>query len=150
VSTPYATEKIHAEPMSQLPFQWRDNLPKRGWKIMSESSEMGRRELIVSVDGARLSFRRTDKHGREGSNRQKNEKILNPTQMAEALAIVNPLWATTPQMGSAHRTRLSHLVTLIMVDRDVFKSYSSANPADDLHRFNEILWSWALQSAIST
>lgn len=142
----YAPIKANAESMSHIPFQWRENLPKRGWKILSElPPPIGRRELAVHADRGRLVFQRVERHGKENSRGGKkggNELVLTPDQLTAALGYANQFWATNPPLGGAHRTRLKQMVTLILADGDQFKAFSSVDPSDILHQFNDLLWSW--------
>jgi hypothetical protein len=141
----YAPIKANTESMARIPFNWREGLPKKGWRIFSEAPEpIGRRELIVHMPSGRLQYRRAQRHGKEAATagKQGGERILTPEQLTSALGYANQFWATNPPLGGAHRTRLKQMVTLIVADGDVFKAFSSVDPADILHQFNDLLWSW--------
>jgi hypothetical protein len=140
----YAPTKSDAESMARLPFNWREGLPKRGWKIFSENPPLGRREIAVQADKGILVFRSAMRQGKEyvNSGKQNGERLLTPEQLIEAVTYANLLWATNPVLGGAHRTRIKQQVTLVLSDGDYFKAFSSVDPASEIHRFNEQLWAW--------
>ena len=142
----YIAKKTNAEPLSKLPFNWREGLPRYGWKILSEQpAPVGRRELTVDAKVGRLFFRRRARHGSgpEAATGEKGALVLSDQQKKEALELVNRLWATDPPFRDAHRTNTRELITLILVDGDSFKAFSSCDPTDELHLFNRKLWQWA-------
>jgi len=130
--------------MARIPFNWREDLPKKGWKIFSETPTTGRREVIIHAERGRLLFRCVPLHGKEsGSNRKLGgERLLTPEQHIEAVNYANMLWANDPVFGGAHRTRIKDMVTLVLADGDYFKAFSSVHPEDELHKFNNLLWTW--------
>jgi hypothetical protein len=149
----YAKRKSNAEPFARLPFQWRGALPKRGWNILSEApSPVGRRLLSVDAERGRLVYVRLARHGSgpEAATGQQRAVMLTEEQQAEALNFTNRLWSEDPVFSEAHRNRLRALVTIILVDEGLFKSFSSCDPADELHHFNEKLWRWAAGTAAQT
>ena len=142
----YAKLKTNAEPLSQLPFQWQHALPKRGWNILSEvPAPVGRRLLSMDADQGRLVCVRLARHGSgpEASNDSRRTITLTPEQHREALDFTNRLWSEDPVFNKAARYRMQGLVTIILVDNGLFKSFSSCDATDELHAFNDKLWQWA-------
>jgi len=144
----YARIKTNAEPISKLPFNWREGLPTRGWKIFSEEAQPGgRRSVAVQADNGRLRYQQHARHGsgQGPAPKEGGQKTLSEAQLAEALALVNRLWATDPVFRDAHRTNTIHLVTLVLADGDCFKAFSSCDPQDEIHQFNQLLWGWTVK-----
>lgn len=139
-------KKTNAEPLPKLPFNWRERLPRHGWKILSEQpAPVGRRELVVDGEIGLLLFRRHDRHGSgpRAATGATGQRLLSGPQKIEAQEIVTRLWATDPVFRDANRTNVRELITLILVDGDSFKAFSSSDPSDELHRFNDKLWQWS-------
>jgi hypothetical protein len=139
-------KKKNAEPLGKIPFNWRERLPRSGWKILSEKpSPVGRRELIVDAELGLLSFRRHARHGSgpRAATGKTGELYLSGLQKIEAQEFVNRLWATDPVFRDANRTNVRELITLILVDGDSFKAFSSSDTSDELHQFNDKLWKWS-------
>jgi hypothetical protein len=146
----YAEKKTNPESISKLPFNWREGLPARGWKILSEEpAPVGRRQLTVDAESGRVLFHRHDRHGsgQGPALRERGAWVMSELQKMEALEVVNRLWSTDPFFRDAHRTNVLHLVTLILADGDSFKAFSSCDPADELHQFNQTLWQWTTKDA---
>ena len=148
----YAKKKSNAEPFARLPFQWQGALPKRGWNILSEAPPpVGRRLLSVDVEQGRFVYVRLARHGSgpEAATGQQGTVTLTEEQQAEALDFTNRLWSQDPVFSEAHRNKLRALVTIVLVDKELFKSFSSCDPSDELHLFNEKLWQWAKDNGAS-
>ena len=144
----YARRKTNAEPFSRLPFQWQGALPKRGWNILSEAPPpVGRRLLSVDTERGRLVYVRLARHGGgpQAASGQQGAVLLTEQQQAEALEFTNRLWSEDPVFSDANRNKSHALVTIILVDEGLFKSFSSCDPADELHVFNLKLWQWAAE-----
>src|SRR5207253_3866192 len=106
---------------------------------------IGRRLLSVDAQRGRLVCVRLARHGGgpEAATSQEETVTLTEEQQAEALDFTNRLWSQDPVFSEATRNKSRALVTIILVDEGLFKSYSSCDPFDELHRFNEKLWRWA-------